>query len=378
MPRGTWGPQFVEGDEDFDNSPEKERDRESASRWKTKSPASLGGTIDGSLTEVRDMADMFKLAQSLIYRETWTQIVESIRNFNIGEQLSGMLDTFEDKIADLRGDNGEYVQYHALGEGGARTFFTIAAAWKKVVRFGSDLLGIKQAGSPVNKLKRKHQDFNENFEYSINKSDNFKNLPTDSKNKLITDIAESKDGILGEVLAKNDGDLIDAWKKMEDLRADEALRRNPGALDALSKPKRSRPDPSEYLEPGYLSAHRAKFDDGAVRFTTQSNIDKYKTLGGNEAFTMPKSEFDDLIAETGGDLAQIEQRLGLNPGDLTGDDAVIAWIQKKDMGEVKMPSGNEDGVIDEFWIPGGKTSGGVSEGIVDLSNPDILFDPYPF
>ena len=363
MPRGTWNPDHVTND------------RESADRWKTKSPASLGGTIDGSLTEVREMADMVKLAKSLVYRDTWTQIVESIQNFNIGEQLSGMLDTFEDKLADLRGDNGQYVQYHAIGEGGARTFFTIVSGWKKALRAGSELLGIRRPGNPVNKLKRKHQDFTENFTNSLNKSDNFKNLSSDAKDRLIKDISESPDGELGELLSRNNGELVDSWKKMDNLGADEALRKNPKALDALNKPKGSRPDPSTYLDKDYIDNHLAKFDDGAVRFTKQSSIDKYGTLGSKEAFTMPKSEFDDLFAETGGDLAQIETKLGLNAGDLTGDDAVIAWVKKTDLGEVKIPSGNEGGVIDEFWIPGGKTSGGVSEAIIDLSNPNLPYTP---
>jgi hypothetical protein len=37
------------------------------------------------------------------------------------------------------------------------------------------------------------------------------------------------------------------------------------------------------------------------------------------------------------------------------------------------PSGKEGGVIDKFWIPGGKTSGGISEGIIDLSNPNLPY-----
>ncbi|MDO5969242.1 hypothetical protein Q4Q35_05425 [Flavivirga aquimarina] len=143
--------------------------------------------------------------------------------------------------------------------------------------------------------------------------------------------------------------------------------------EILGIPKGSRPNPNTYLDPQYISNHLAKFDDGAVRFTKQSNIDTYGTLGPNDAFTMPKSEYDNLIAETGGDLAQIETKLGLNPGDLTGDDAVIAWIEKNDFGEVKIPSGNESGVIDEFWQPGGITSGGVPEGIIDLSDPNLPY-----
>ena len=167
--------------------------------------------------------------------------------------------------------------------------------------------------------------------------------------------------------------MVNAWKKMSDFKADEALRGNLCALEALSIPKGSRPDPSTYLDADYIASHLAKFDDGAVRFTKQSSIDKYGTLRSKEAFTIPISEFDNLFAETGGDLAQIQTKLGLNAGDLTGDDAVIAWVKKSDLGEVKIPSGNEGGVIDEFWIPGGKTSGGISEAIIDLSNPNLPY-----
>jgi hypothetical protein len=39
---------------------------------------------------------------------------------------------------------------------------------------------------------------------------------------------------------------------------------------------------------------------------------------------------------------------------------------------------NEGGVIDKFWIPGGKTSGGYSEGIMDLSNKNIPHKLFPF
>lgn len=42
-----------------------------------------------------------------------------------------------------------------------------------------------------------------------------------------------------------------------------------------------------------------------------------------------------------------------------------------------MPTGNEVGANSE-WIPGGKTAGGLSEGILDLSNPNIPKILYPF
>jgi hypothetical protein len=183
---------------------------------------------------------------------------------------------------------------------------------------------------------------------------------------------------LKEAVIKNPK-LADAWKKMDDLGVDEALRRNPGALEVLDLKAKGEldkiPDPSEYLDANYISNHLAKFDEGAVRFTT----DAYPTLGTKEAFVMPKSEFDDLMAKTGGDLSLIEKELALKKGALTGDNAVIAWIKKEDFTDIRMPSGREIGADPDLWIPGGKTANsGWSEAVMDLSDPDIPKAFFPF
>jgi len=168
--------------------------------------------------------------------------------------------------------------------------------------------------------------------------------------------------------------MVEAWKKLDELHADDAIRKNTGAVEALSKPHKSRPSPSDYLDKDYIDNHLKKFDDGAVRFTT----DGYATLGLDDAFVMPKSEFDKLMKETGGDLTQIEKKLGLKSGKLADKNAKIAWIKKEDCGEIKIPSGNERGADADLWIPGGKTSGGYSEGIMDLSNKNIPHKLFPF
>lgn len=70
-------------------------------------------------------------------------------------------------------------------------------------------------------------------------------------------------------------------------------------------------------------------------------------------------------------------QVGLNSRDLTGSDVVIAWIKSQDLGDLKILSGKEAGVIEEFWQPGGLTSGGMSEAIADLSKT-LPFEAYPF
>ena len=197
---------------------------------------------------------------------------------------------------------------------------------------------------------------------------------SDGGNKFLNDFAGASDDVLGKLL--NKPELVDAWKKMDNLGADDVVRRNPDAIDAFAKKVSGEkvPEPDTYLDVDYIQNHLSKFDDGAVRFTT----DAYPTLGNKEAFVIPKSEFDNLMIETGGDLALIEKKLVLNDGTLTGKNIVIAWVKKKDFGEIKMPSGNEAGAISGKWIPGGKTAGGVSEGVIDLSNPDIPKKLFPF
>ena len=170
-----------------------------------------------------------------------------------------------------------------------------------------------------------------------------------------------------------DTELVDSWKRLDELGADDVIKQNPGALDAHSIFTRKRagetidvPEPSSYLSQEYITNHLAKFDDGAVRFTSREAFEKYGTLGPDGGFALPKSELDRLLTETGGDLRQIESKLGLDNGYLGGDDTMIVLIERSDIDGLRMPSGNEGGA-NEFWIPGGKTSGGVSEGVMDFS-----------
>jgi filamentous hemagglutinin len=128
-----------------------------------------------------------------------------------------------------------------------------------------------------------------------------------------------------------------------------------------------RPDPSTYLTKDQISAHLAKFDDGAIRFTSRSSHAKYGTLGPEGGFVMPAKEFSDLVRATKGDLKLVEKKLGLDPGTLASGDTLIAYIEKKDLAGLRIPSGNEGGVHPSLWLPGGYTSGGVSEAVMDFA-----------
>lgn len=141
---------------------------------------------------------------------------------------------------------------------------------------------------------------------------------------------------------------------------------DPAKLQGIvDTPKGQRPAPSTYLSADQISNHLKLFDEGAVRFTSRSGVEKYGTLGPDGGFVMPASEFQALMADTGGDLAAVEKRLGLDAGYLSDSDTLVAYIERSDINGLRVPSGKEGGANDH-WIPGGYTSGGVPEGVMDF------------
>ena len=57
-----------------------------------------------------------------------------------------------------------------------------------------------------------------------------------------------------------------------------------------------------------IEAHLAKFDDGAVRFTSKAKYEQYGTYGPNDGFVMPASEFNQLMKEANSDLRIVEKK----------------------------------------------------------------------
>ena len=72
-----------------------------------------------------------------------------------------------------------------------------------------------------------------------------------------------------------------------------------------------------------------------------------------------------MMARANGDVRILEQLLGFDPGYL-GDNPVRIDIARPQV--LRMSSGNEFGT-NEFWLPGGYTSGGIPEAIIDQIQP---------
>lgn len=236
MPRGMWDPEGY-GDESRDDY---------SGRWQTRSPASVGGVVDESLTQVKDMSEMIELAQSLVHSETWSQILKSLANFNIGDQMESMFSAVSDEYDKLIGVYGSYVQYYTIGKTAVRTLSAIYSSWKAVSKIGKKLIGAKP-DSPHMALDQKIADFNNTFKGKINESPQFKALPEASQTKFLEDISEYKgydaDGVfddtnvinpLADAIAK-DPDFINNWKKLDDAGVDDVIRTNLNHLTTINK-----------------------------------------------------------------------------------------------------------------------------------------------
>ena len=132
-----------------------------------------------------------------------------------------------------------------------------------------------------------------------------------------------------------------------------------------SLPKSERPLPANYLPKSYIDRHLAQFDNGASRFMTRNNLEKYG-IGQRDgtSFVMPKAEADMLIENSGGNRASMENALGLPTGFLDGNELVRVDIPNPRNNNLRIPSGKEAGA-NELWIPGGKLPDGSSEAVID-------------
>ncbi|MEL6562567.1 MAG: hypothetical protein AAFQ94_30640, partial [Bacteroidota bacterium] len=128
------------------------------------------------------------------------------------------------------------------------------------------------------------------------------------------------------------------------------------------------PNPSQYLNQSFITSHLQSFSDGATYLVPKSSLQYFglKNVGRPDGqFVMTKSAADDLISRTSGDLARIENELGIPSGTWTGD---LVRIDVPNTGlpylALRMPTGNEAGA-NSLWLPGGKTPEGIKEAVLN-------------
>ena len=147
----------------------------------------------------------------------------------------------------------------------------------------------------------------------------------------------------------------------------------------LSKGKSNRPDPSTYLTKNYIENHLKQFDDGAVYLVSKNDYLKwyknadYIARNDGTMFVMPKNYYNKVINDAQGNVSYIENALGYAEGSLSNGEYVAIHIDQPQKYNLCIPSGNEAGA-NSYCIPGGCTSGGVPEAIVNYvpNNNDCI------
>ena len=129
--------------------------------------------------------------------------------------------------------------------------------------------------------------------------------------------------------------------------------------DIINIPRGQRPDPITYLTQEYIDQHLDMFRNGATKFYAKAPVGVVGPPEGT--FVMPSSIADDLIKRADGDVRILEELLGFDPGYL-GNSPVRIDISNPS--GLRIPNGNELGA-NEYWVPGGYTSGGIPEAIID-------------
>ncbi|MEH6450875.1 MAG: hemagglutinin repeat-containing protein, partial [Oleispira sp.] len=153
------------------------------------------------------------------------------------------------------------------------------------------------------------------------------------------------------------------------------LNQPPTIDDISSIPKGERPEPSTYLSTPDEAEHVELFDNGASRFMTSDNLDKYGPgQRDGTSFAMPFNEADEL--EAGFTTPQdMEDKLGLPGGMLSEQELVRVDFPEPKENNVRVPSGNEAGANDQ-WMPGGKLPEGTHEAVLDVT-PNTEFTVRP-
>ncbi|MCM1159578.1 MAG: hypothetical protein NC300_12950, partial [Bacteroidales bacterium] len=119
------------------------------------------------------------------------------------------------------------------------------------------------------------------------------------------------------------------------------------------------------------------FDSGASYLLSRDNYEYYICTKGtglvgrpDGQFVAPVSEMDDVLLQADNNPRIMEELLGLDSGSLGESPVRVNILNPKDY-DLRLPDASMSGANDNFVPGAGKTSGGVSEGVINqFPNPD--------
>ncbi|MEM9339888.1 MAG: HNH endonuclease, partial [Bacteroidota bacterium] len=205
------------GSYDSHNEPEEYND------WKVHSVGSLAGIYDTGLEEIRDLAELMKLAESMFDEKFWNQVLQSLKNFNIADFAQSQLDQIEEFKNDLLGENGKPMQYYRGVYTAIKTIKTAVTIYKSLGKKFLDTFNpdCSDPDLSVTIVDNVDSHINGILPDGLHRSDAFTNLQKADKDRLIEDIASTDNNVLGAELANNPR-LVNSWKVLDDAGSDVA------------------------------------------------------------------------------------------------------------------------------------------------------------
>ncbi len=128
--------------------------------------------------------------------------------------------------------------------------------------------------------------------------------------------------------------------------------------------------PSEYLTATYIQRHLLKFHGKSSYLITGDQFDAFvagrNVIGRADGqFISTSQKVDEVLAKANGSVSKIETELGIPTGTWQNKGGIYRIdIHNPENLHLRIPKGSETGA-NEFWHPGGITSGGVIEAVVD-------------
>lgn len=135
--------------------------------------------------------------------------------------------------------------------------------------------------------------------------------------------------------------------------------------------------PEEYLDASYILQHKNSFNNKASYLMTKDQYNlfvKDKSIIGRPdgQFVSTTERIDDVLKKANGKVSVVETELGIPPGEWSGQGGIVR-VDVSDLNDYnpRIPYGSESGA-NELWNPGGYTSGGVKELVID-EIPEMSF-----
>ena len=183
---------------------------------------------------------------------------------------------------------------------------------------------------------------------------------TNEQSRLLNQIEKEK---VNSRIVYGEKEFLEEMDKYPRVNIDDETRQM-----LINMEKETRLDPSDYISDEEIRRHIRIFEEeGVAKIISKEQLKyaekNYRGAIGPESGQYATSEviIEKAIKASDGDPRKLEKLLALDEGSL-GENPVI--IKPKKIKFLEFPSGNEKGAND-YWKPGGYTSGGIPEVVVN-------------